>query len=278
MAQQETGTGRTSRTSGNPAGEGERAPRVHPDRVSKVPPLSAHGLARHLLTGAVGLCLLVLVTPSLLLDDSDRPGRPEAAAPTEDHAPSHPGPPGDTGAAPPPPSRPGPSPSTPPVSGPPGGTPPAPSAPEPVVEASPVRAADDRPAAEAPAESSDRSGARTATRRGTDGVVRGTSVLEPGQNWSTPLVVLAFQGDGNLVLYDRESRPLWASGTVGQGARTVFQADGNLVVYTRDMRTAWSSRTDGHEGAELVLGDDGNLLVRQGGTRLWATDTTARHP
>lgn len=261
MAQQETGTGRTSRPSRDPAGEDDRAPRAH--------------LTRHLLTGAVGLCLLVLVTPALLLDDSDRSGRPEAAAPTEDHEPRRPSPFARTGATPSPRSRPEPAPNAPSASGSPG-APPARSAPEPVVEASPAHAAGDPTDSEAPAGTSDASGART--RRGTDGVVRGTSVLEPGQNWSTPLVVLAFQSDGNLVLYDRESRPLWASGTVGQGARTVFQADGNLVVYTRDMRTAWSSRTDGHDGAELVLGDDGNLLVRQGGTRLWATDTAVRQP
>ncbi|MFF7361473.1 hypothetical protein [Streptomyces sp. NPDC008125] len=263
MAQQQTGTGRTSRSSGDPAGQEDRAPRAH--------------LTRHLLTGAVGLCLLVLVTPALFLDDSGRPGRPEAAAPSEDHEPRRPSPLADTGATPPPGSRPEPAPSAPSAPGPPG-APPTRSAPEPAVEASPTYPAGDRTDAEAPARTSEESSARPGARRGTDGVVRGTSVLEPGQTWSTPLFALAFQGDGNLVLYDRESRPLWASGTVGQGARTVFQADGNLVVYTRDMRAAWSSRTDGHDGAELVLENDGNLLVRQGGTRLWATDTTVRQP
>ncbi|MEU1089404.1 hypothetical protein ABZ401_21740 [Streptomyces sp. NPDC005892] len=105
-------------------------------------------------------------------------------------------------------------------------------------------------------------------------MVHGTSVLEPGQSWTGDRVVLTLQGDGNLVLHDREGRPTWASGTTGLGAMTVFQADGNLVVYTRDMRPAWSSRTDGHDGAELVLGTDGNLVVRHGDATLWAAGTT----
>ncbi|MEU8473287.1 hypothetical protein AB0F30_36395 [Streptomyces sp. NPDC029006] len=104
-------------------------------------------------------------------------------------------------------------------------------------------------------------------------VVNGTSVLEPGQSWSTNRVMLAFQGDGNLVLYDTKGTPLWWSGTVGQGAKAVFQADGNFAVYTQDGATAWSSRTDGHDGAQLVLGANGNVTIRSGGAVLWSTGT-----
>ncbi|MGW2282955.1 hypothetical protein [Streptomyces sp. NPDC001770] len=238
-------------------------------------------LTRHLLTGAVGLCLLVLVAPALLLDDADRPRGPEAAAPTEEYpqdrtplatAPSG-GPSTDAGTASPARSRPAPAADPPPPAGRPS-TPPTRSTPEPVAESSRMAVAEPVPADEHPDEES----AGAAVLRGTESVVRGTSVLERGQSWFAGQVVLAFQGDGNLVLYDRANHPLWAAGTVGRGARTVFQADGNLVVYTRDMRTVWSSRTDGHEGAVLVLGADGNLVVRQGGTRLWATGTTVRHP
>ncbi|WP_163010874.1 hypothetical protein [Streptomyces dangxiongensis] len=105
-------------------------------------------------------------------------------------------------------------------------------------------------------------------------VVNGTSVLEPGQSWSTDRIVLAFQGDGNLVLYDTKGTPLWWSGTVGQGAKAVFQADGNFAVYTQSGETAWSSRTDGHDGAQLVLGSNGNVTIRSGGAVLWSTGTT----
>ncbi|MFE7835839.1 hypothetical protein ACFU53_07155 [Streptomyces sp. NPDC057474] len=84
---------------------------------------------------------------------------------------------------------------------------------------------------------------------------------------------MTLQGDGNLVIYDRNGTPRWQSGTVGRGAKTVFQADGNLVVYTSDMTTAWSTRTDGHDGAELVLGRDGKATVRYGNTVLWSSGT-----
>jgi hypothetical protein len=101
-------------------------------------------------------------------------------------------------------------------------------------------------------------------------VIRGTSVLERGQAWKAGRTVLVLQGDGNLVLYDRQGHPRWQSGTVGQGATTVFQADGNFVVYTSSMHPVWSSRTDGQDGAELLLGADGNLTIRHGAAVLWS--------
>ncbi|MFB7781048.1 hypothetical protein [Streptomyces bauhiniae] len=112
-----------------------------------------------------------------------------------------------------------------------------------------------------------------ASQQWTSTVVNATSVLEPGQSWSTNRVTLAFQGDGNLVLYDTKGTPLWWSGTVGQGAKAIFQADGNFAVYTQDGATAWSSRTDGHNGAQLVIGADGNVSIRSGGAVLWSTGT-----
>ncbi len=108
----------------------------------------------------------------------------------------------------------------------------------------------------------------------TSTAVDGTSVLEPGQSWSTNRIVLTFQGDGNLVLYDRQGTPLWWSGTAGQGGvRAVFQADGNLAVYAGDSRTVWSTRTDGHDGARLVLRADGDMVIQYGGSVVWSTGT-----
>ncbi|MFJ3671211.1 hypothetical protein ACIPSE_32600 [Streptomyces sp. NPDC090106] len=115
----------------------------------------------------------------------------------------------------------------------------------------------------------------TPSTQWTSTAIQGTSVLEAGQTWSTNRIVLAFQGDGNLVLYDKAGTPLWWSGTAGQGGvKAVFQADGNLAVYAGDSRTVWSSRTDGHDGARLVLRADGNMVIVQGGTVLWSTGTT----
>ncbi|MDX3850970.1 hypothetical protein [Streptomyces sp. AK02-01A] len=104
-------------------------------------------------------------------------------------------------------------------------------------------------------------------------VVRGASELKPGQSWATNRITLAFQGDGNLVLYDTKGTPLWWAGTEGRGAKTAFQGDGNFVVYTKDGEVAWASKTMGHDGAQLVMEAGGDVVIRSGGTVLWSTDT-----
>ncbi|HEX8581258.1 MAG TPA: CHAP domain-containing protein, partial [Acidimicrobiales bacterium] len=84
----------------------------------------------------------------------------------------------------------------------------------------------------------------------------------------------AMQGDGNLVLYNTSSRPLWATGTAGSaGAWAVMQGDGNLVVYSASGAPLWSSAT-GSAGSSFVVQDDGNLVVYSaGGTPQWASST-----
>jgi hypothetical protein len=71
-------------------------------------------------------------------------------------------------------------------------------------------------------------------------------------------LVLAMQGDGNLVLYQNGSY-LWASNTSGQNCSAnqcyaAFQGDGNFVVYN-GATPLWSSQTNGNPGAQLVLSD-----------------------
>lgn len=57
---------------------------------------------------------------------------------------------------------------------------------------------------------------------------------------------LVMQGDGNLVLYDAQSKPYWYSSTAGKGtSHLVMQDDGNLVVYNGNGQATWSSRTNG---------------------------------
>jgi hypothetical protein len=104
-------------------------------------------------------------------------------------------------------------------------------------------------------------------------VIHGTSVLLPGQSWSTNRITMVLQSDGNLVIRDLHGRTLWSAGTAGRGAKVVFQGDGNFVVYTSSMQTAWSSRTDGHNGAKLVLQDDGNVTILYGSKALWSSGT-----
>lgn len=105
---------------------------------------------------------------------------------------------------------------------------------------------------------------------------------------------VTMQRDSNLVIYDAAGRPKWASGTSGSGADALtVQNDGNLVVYAGRL-ARWASGTNRSVGASLsapatlgvnlrlissdgrfeaVMQTDGNFVLYQGSTPLWATGT-----
>jgi hypothetical protein len=102
--------------------------------------------------------------------------------------------------------------------------------------------------------------------------------LLPGQTlWSANgLYEFAYQGDGNLVLYDPTGVPLWASGTVGAAGWVEMQADGVLVIYDAASSLLFhtADETAGHPGAFLLVQDDGNVVVYDAsGFPLWHTGT-----
>jgi hypothetical protein len=83
---------------------------------------------------------------------------------------------------------------------------------------------------------------------------------------------LAYQADGNLVLYDDADRSAaWTTATAGAMPRQlVMQADGNLVLSDGQERVQWSTGTAGNHGAYLVVQSDGNIVVyRADGTPVW---------
>lgn len=86
---------------------------------------------------------------------------------------------------------------------------------------------------------------------------------------------LAYQGDGNLVLYrlgDGTAR--WATGTGASPGRLLMQMDGNLVLSSSDGRTIWSTGTIPYPGARLVLQNDGNLVIYSAhNAPLWQSGT-----
>jgi hypothetical protein len=106
------------------------------------------------------------------------------------------------------------------------------------------------------------------------------------------------QGDGNFVIYGRDGRAVWATGTGGPvdrlltgrglavgdalvstaGDALLMQGDGNLVLYNRQNQPLWFSGTQGHPGATALMQFDGNLVVYSTGLRaLWST-LTWTHP
>jgi hypothetical protein len=98
----------------------------------------------------------------------------------------------------------------------------------------------------------------------------GTSYLYQGQamqpndalssddGWYT----LAFQYDGNLVLYDGNFSPVWWTGTDNSGAvLAIMQDDGNFVLYDSGYTPLFWTGTDGNGGAFLRVQDDSNVVV-----------------
>lgn len=94
---------------------------------------------------------------------------------------------------------------------------------------------------------------------GTTVIPPGT-VLEPGKLYGVGDTRLVFQGDGNLVLYGKNSSVLWASYTQNKGAtQAVFQTDGNLVIYSA-AGPLWNSETDRNENAFLQI-QEGSFFI-----------------
>lgn len=88
-------------------------------------------------------------------------------------------------------------------------------------------------------------------------------------------VVLIYQTDGNLVLYDAQNNPLWANNKNGTLTNTVvMQSDGNLGHYDIRGASVWASNTNGNPDAYLLLQDDYNLVLYSKDNKpLWATNT-----
>ena len=85
-----------------------------------------------------------------------------------------------------------------------------------------------------------------------------------------------YQNDGNLVLYDENWSPLWASNTGGTTTgRVIMQADGNLVIYNASNVAVWASNTSNNNGAFLVVQSDGVALIftYDGSYIPWGTGT-----
>ncbi len=92
---------------------------------------------------------------------------------------------------------------------------------------------------------------------------RGNSVWSCGDRFR-----LIMQNDGNLVLYGSDGAR-WNSGT-HSGDFAVMQLDGNFVVYDKFSTPLWASGTAGHPDAWLQMGTSGQFIVYSPGRHeLW---------
>jgi hypothetical protein len=91
-----------------------------------------------------------------------------------------------------------------------------------------------------------------------DNVLLPGEVLWPDQALETYGAMLAYQSDGNLVLYRTSlfgpPTPEWASDTAGTSpGLAAMQDDGNFVIYDGSGNAVWSSQTEGNPGAFALI-------------------------
>lgn len=98
------------------------------------------------------------------------------------------------------------------------------------------------------------------------------------------LYTLWFQDDGNVVLYNRYSNPIWQTGTLDYVYRPYYagafcvQGDGNMVIYDYYYWTPiWNTRTAGSGANALYVQNDGNMvLYTPWWAPVWQTYTSGR--
>lgn len=99
--------------------------------------------------------------------------------------------------------------------------------------------------------------------------ISGTSLIMPKTIYKTGTWYslnreyrLTFQPDGNFVLYNKNGKAVWSSGTSkNTDAYLMMQDDGNLVIYKENGKAIWSSGTSGKTGAYGKIGSDGEFTM-----------------
>jgi RHS repeat-associated protein len=105
-------------------------------------------------------------------------------------------------------------------------------------------------------------------------VLANNQVMTPGQTRQSldHRFNLAYQGDGNVVLYG-PSGVMWATNTGGRASTAfVMQTDGNLVLYNAGT-PIWTTGTNGGNSSYLAVQNDGNVVIYNSAGPRWATNT-----
>lgn len=104
--------------------------------------------------------------------------------------------------------------------------------------------------------------------------------LRPGEEvWSClGYVRLAFQTDGNMVVYSKSGVVIWRTNTPGSGAtKACMQADGHFVLYNDAGVSKWSSSwwvAMTNTEAYAMIQDDGQFVVIAGGLVKYTSGNT----
>ncbi|MDT8716128.1 hypothetical protein IAI10_05630 [Clostridium sp. 19966] len=87
------------------------------------------------------------------------------------------------------------------------------------------------------------------------------------------------QKDGNFVVYDKNNKAKWSSGTNSKNEsndyRISMQSDGNLVLYTQGWNAKWSTQTYQDQVLSFSLKIDNNGILRllREGQCIWSSDS-----
>jgi hypothetical protein len=107
--------------------------------------------------------------------------------------------------------------------------------------------------------------------------------LRPGVSSSSPNLnfTLSLQYNGYLILRGPDGLDIWDSGYHGRAIEAIVQSDGNFVMYGPNnpdgtANRIWATNTAGHRNSRLRVQDDGNMVLYQGSTPFWATNTVGR--
>ena len=89
----------------------------------------------------------------------------------------------------------------------------------------------------------------------------GQSLLR-GEKIESSEYTLIHQTDGNVVVYNIDNKPLWATNTNGKPSLLfTLQEDGNLVLYDINNKPLWDSKTNGKSSFSLSIGSSGKLVI-----------------
>lgn len=107
--------------------------------------------------------------------------------------------------------------------------------------------------------------------------VKAGAVLNKGEAKFSPnrIYRLAVEDNGNVVLYKNDIK-IGETLTGGKGVvKLKVQNDGNLVAYDQSEKAIWATGTNGKGGSSttLVVQDDGDVVLIDGGNTFWQTNT-----
>jgi len=99
-------------------------------------------------------------------------------------------------------------------------------------------------------------------------ILKGDFVKSPNESFS-----LGLSSSGRFI-FKRGGQVIWQTDKSG-GTKLTMQGDGNLVLRNRDDEALWKSETHGNPGSRLILDDGGHVAVissnEDGNTPLWLT-------